>query len=372
MTRVQQLLPKAGLMAALVLSISACSEAKQTAEVKPGEAKENASTAYEAPRNSQGQPNLQGVWDFRTLTPLERPKAFGNKAVFTAEEQAAYRTAAVDATDVDKLREKTADTDAATDIEGAYNNFWMDYGTTMNEDRRTSLITDPVNGRMPKLTEEAVARMKADHARNHPVRAIVSIGVVDFLPAGPETLGLSERCLLSFNAGPPLIPSAYNNNLRIIQTPKHVVIFTEMIHDARIVPIDGSAHLPAEMTKWTGDSRGHWEGDTLIVETTNFTGKTPTFQLPLNLNEPEMNGVVGTGENFTLIERFTRTSDSRIVYEYTVNDPSTFTTPFTASIPLKATDGQMFEYACHEGNHGAAGMLSGARQTEKEAAAAAL
>ncbi len=374
MTRVQQLLPKAGLMAALVLSITACSEAKQTAEAKPVEAKESASanTAYEAPRNSHGQPNLQGVWDFRTLTPLERPKAFGNKAVFTAEEQAAYRTAAVDATDVDKLREKTAETDAATDIEGAYNNFWMDYGTTMNEDRRTSLITDPANGRMPKLTEEAVARMKADHARNHPVRAIVSIGVVNFLPEGPEKLGLSERCLLSFNAGPPLIPSAYNNNLRIIQTPKHVVIFTEMIHDARIVPIDGSAHLPAEMTKWTGDSRGHWEGDTLVVETTNFTGKTPTFQLPLNLNEPEMNGVVGTGENFTLIERFTRTSDSRIVYEYTINDPSTFTTPFTASIPLKATDGQMFEYACHEGNHGAAGMLSGARQTEKEAAAAAL
>ena len=359
MTRVRQLLPKIGLMAALVFSIATNSEAKQTE-----------STSYEPPRNSLGQPNLQGVWDFRTLTPLERPKSLGDKAVFSAEEQAAFRTAAIDATDVDKLREKTAKTDAATDIEGAYNNFWMDYGTTMNEDRRTSLIIDPPNGRMPKLTQEAVDRMKSNQARKPPVRAIVSIGITNFLPVGPEDLGLSERCLLSFNAGPPLVPSAYNNNLRIIQTPKHVVIFTEMIHDARIVPMDGSAHLPAEMTKWTGDSRGHWEENTLVVETTNFTGKTPTFQLPLNVNEPEMNGVVGTGENFTLIERFTRTSDSRVIYEYTVKDPSTFTKPFTAAIPLKATEDQMFEYACHEGNHGAAGMLSGARQSEKEAAAA--
>ncbi|MBL4780826.1 MAG: hypothetical protein JKX92_01180 [Porticoccaceae bacterium] len=356
MTRVHKLLPTAGLMATLLFSISAYAETAK-------------SSGYEAPRNSQGQPDIQGVWDFRTLTPLERPKALGNKAVFTAEEQADFRQKAVDATDVDKLREKTAETDADTDIEGAYNNFWMDYGTSMNEDRRTSLITVPNNGRLPKLTDEAMARMKTDHLRQTPVRGIVSIGLVDFRPVGPEALGLSERCLLSFNAGPPLIPSAYNNNLRIIQTPKEVVIFTEMIHDARVVRMDGSPHLPAEMTKWTGDSRGHWEGDTLVVETTNFTGKTPTFQLPLNLAEPEMNGVVGTGENFTLIERFTRTSDSRVVYEYTVNDPSTFTKPFTAVIPLKATEDQMFEYACHEGNHGAAGMLSGARQEEKEAAA---
>ena len=373
-----KLLPKAGLIAVFVLSITACSE-KEPVETKSEnqqvEAKsqtEAKSSGYTAPRNSLGQPDLQGVWDFRTLTPLERPKELGNKATFTEEEQAAFKSKAIDVLDVDKARDENAVTDADTDIEGAYNNFWFDYGTSMSEDRRTSLITDPANGRLPALTEEAVARMKQNHLRTFPVRDILSIGLVDFRPTGPETLGLSERCLLGFNAGPPLTPSAYNNNLRIIQTPKHVVIFTEMIHDARIVPIDGSPHLPAEMTKWTGDSRGHWEGNTLVVETTNFTGKTPTFQLPLNLNEPEMNGVVGTGENFTLIERFTRTSDSRIVYEYTVNDPNTFTTPFTAAIPLKATEDQMFEYACHEGNHGAAGMLSGARQSEKEAAAAAL
>ena len=368
MLQALKFLPKASLMAVFALSVTACSENKQT-EVKSEEAQaEVKSSGYQAPRNSYGQPDFQGIWDFRTLTPLERPVELGNKAVFTEEEQAAFKSKTIDVLDVDKGRDSNDVSDTNTDVEGAYNNFWFDYGSSMNEDRRTSLVISPENGRLPALTEEAVARMKQNHLREYPVRDILSIGLVGFLPAGPETLGLSERCLLSFNAGPPLTPSAYNNNLRIIQTPKHVVIFTEMIHDARVVPIDGSSHLPAEMTKWTGDSRGHWEGDTLVVETTNFTGKTPTFQMPINLADPSMNGVVGTGENYTLIERFTRTSDSVIVYEYTVTDLSTFTKPFTVAIPLKASDSQIFEYACHEGNHGAAGMLSGARQEEKETA----
>ncbi|RLA51934.1 MAG: hypothetical protein DRQ65_07430 [Gammaproteobacteria bacterium] len=367
MTLVRNVFPTTGLMVVMAFSLSAYSKQDPAQANKAG---------YEPPRNSQGQPDLQGVWDFRTLTPLERPEALGDKAVFTAEEQAAVQAQAVEATDADKLREDTAETDPAKDIEGAYNNFWFDYGTTMNEDRRTSLITDPANGRLPKLTDEAVARLKASHAtseEHYPVRDIVSIGRVNFLPEGPEDLGLSERCLLGFNAGPPLIPSAYNNNLRIIQTPKQVVIFTEMIHHARVVPVDGSSHLPADMTRWTGDPRGHWDGNTLVVETTNFTGKSPTFQLPLNLSgDQSLNGVVGTGEDFTLTERFTRISDSRLLYEYTVDAPSTFTVPFTVAISFKATENQMFEYACHEGNHAAAGMLSGARQAEKEAAAAKL
>ncbi len=361
-------LPKASLMAVFAFSIAACSENKQAEVKSEDQAAAAKSAGYQPPRNSLGQPDLQGVWDFRTLTPLERPKALGDKAVFTAEEQAAFKTQTIEVLDVDSARDQSDIGDTTTDVESAYNSFWFDYGTSMNEDRRTSLIIDPKNGRLPALTDEAVTRMKQNHLRKHPVRDILSIGLVGFRPAGPETLGLSERCLLSFNAGPPLTPSAYNNNLRIIQSPKHVVIFTEMIHDARIVPIDGSSHLPAEMTKWTGDSRGHWDGDTLVVETTNFTGKTPTFPMPINLVDPSLNGVVGTGEHFTLIERFTRTSDSIVVYEYTVTDPSTFTKPFTVAIPLKASDSQLFEYACHEGNHGAAGMLSGARQEEKEEA----
>ncbi|RLA46166.1 MAG: hypothetical protein DRR06_05705 [Gammaproteobacteria bacterium] len=351
---------RAALIAALVVSLPAFSASAQ-----------NKSSNYEPARNAQGHPNIQGIWDFRTLTPLERPKTLGDKATFTAEEQEAFKEKAIDATDVDKLREHAA---AEQDIEGAYNNFWMDYGTTMNEDRRTSLIVDPPNGRLPALTPEAMAGLKKNLSRNPPVRDIVSIGLemATFRPEGPETLGLSERCLLSFNAGPPLIPSAYNNNLRIVQTPNYVVIFTEMIHDARIVPIDGRPHLPAEMEKWTGDSRGHWDGDTLVIETTNFTDKTPSFQLPLNLNELEMNGVVGSGRNMKLTERFTPISESRLVYEYTVNDPGTFTRPFTVAIPLRATEDQIFEYACHEGNHAMAGMLKGARQAEKEEANAAL
>ena len=359
MNPVSKLLPIAGLMAALIVPISNVSASDQA---KPSK--------YKPARNSQGQPDIQGVWDFRSLTPLERPKSLGNKAVFTAEEQAAFKKKAIDATDVDKLREASEanEVDAAQDIEGAYNNFWMDYGTVMNEDRRTSLIIDPKNGRLPALTQGALAQLKKNNLRQTPVRDIISIGLTKFRPEGPEVLGLSERCLLSFNAGPPLTPSAYNNNLRIVQTPKHVVIFTEMIHDARIVSIDGSTRPSSEMKKWAGNSRGHWEGDTLVIETTNFSGKTPTYQLPINLNDQALNGVVGKGD-YTLIERLTPISESRMVYEYTINDPSVFTKPFTVALSLRATEDQMFEYACHEGNHGLQGMLSGARQEEKEEAA---
>ena len=321
---------------------------------------------YKAPRTSHGHPNLQGIWDFRTLTPLERPKAFGDKAVFTKEEAEAFRQQAVSRNDVDNQ----GDIPAAFDVEAAYNSFWWDFGTEINEDRRTSLIVDPANGRVPALTAEAMAGMKESQKRIPPVREIGSLGMTSFRPAGPEYLGLSERCLLGFNAGPPLMPSAYNNNLRIVQTPDHVVLVTEMVHTARIVPLDGSPHLPAEMTEWSGDSRGHWEGDTLVVTTTNFTDKIPAFQMPFSIDNPTMSGAVGTGKTLKLVEKFTRVGEARIAYEYTVTDPQTFTAPFTAVIPLKASENQMFEYACHEGNYAMAGMLKGARQMEKEAMAA--
>ena len=366
-----KLLPVASLVAAIAVSITACSEGDQ-ANVSSSPAGDKAKgVSYEPVRNSQGHPDLEGVWDFRTLTPLERPKALADKAVFSsAEEEEAFREKAVALNDVDVQRDSMGD----FDVEGAYNSWWMDYGTELNEDRRTSLIVDPPNGRLPDLTPEALAGLKKNRLRIPPVRDILSLEMdnLTFRPEGPESLGLSERCLLSFNAGPPLMPSAYNNNIRIIQTPKHVVIFTEMIHDARIVPMDGSAHLSEDIQKWTGDSRGHWDGDTLVVETTNFTNKTPTFQLPLDLNELDRNGAAGSGETLRLTERFTRISDSRLIYEYTVDDSATFTKPFTVAIPLRATEGQIFEYACHEGNHAMEGMLGGARQMEKEEAAAAL
>ena len=360
MTQVRKLLTIASLSAVLVAPYSSSFASDKTKH-----------SSYEPVRNAQGHPDLQGIWDFRTLTPLERPLALADKAVFSSsEEEEAFRQKIVDGNDVDLNRDSMGE----FDVEGAYNSFWMDYGTELNEDRRTSLIIDPPNGRLPDLTPAALAALKTNRLRLPPVRDILSLEMdnLTFRPEGPESVGLSERCLLSFNAGPPLTPSAYNNNLRIVQTPKHVVIFTEMIHDARVVPMDGSAHLPEELQKWTGDSRGHWDGDTLVVETTNFTDKTPTYQLPLNLNALDRNGVVGSGKNMQLTERFTRISESRLVYEYTVNDPSSFTKPFTVAIPMRATEDQIFEYACHEGNHAMEGMLKGARMMEKEQSSAAL
>lgn len=340
-----------------IISLAACSDNSQSPETT------SAAAGYQAPRNSHGQPDLQGVWDFRTLTPLERPVALGDKATFTQEEAEAFRQKAIESNDVDHNRDAMGE----FDVEGAYNAWWMDYGTEL-EDLRTSLIVSPADGRLPDLTPEALAGMKRDLKRIPPTRVVVSLEMDNrvWRPEGPEVLGLSERCLLGFNAGPPLIPSAYNNNLRIIQTPDHVVLVTEMIHDARIVPLDGSPHLPEDMRRWSGDSRGHWDGDTLVVETRNFTDKTPTFQLPLDLNNLERNGVVGSGKNMHLTEKFTRVSDSRVMYEYTLDDPQTFVEPFTVAIPMKASDNQMYEYACHEGNYAMAGMLKGARLLEKE------
>ena len=366
MIHTRKLLPVAGLVAAIVISITACSEGDQ-AKASSSPAGEKGSS-YQPARNSLGHPDIQGNWDFRTLTPLERPKALGDKAEFSAEEAEAFRQRAIAINDTDN--KKDLDLPAEADVEVPYNSFWLDYGTAMNEDQRTSLIVDPPNGRLPELTPEALAGMEEARLRNPPVREFVSIGLTTFRPVGPEVLGLSERCMVGFNAGPPLIPSAYNNNIRIVQAPKHVVIFTEMIHDARIVPIDGRPHLSKDISKWSGDSRGHWDGDTLVVETTNFTDKTPTFQLPLDLTDPTMNGTVGSGKTLHLTERFTRTSDSQLVYEYTINDATTFTKPFTVAIPMRATEDQIFEYACHEGNHAMQGMLGGARQLEKEEAMA--
>ncbi len=360
MTFTNRLLPIVGLMAALVASVSVFAGSDQAQ-----------ATSYKPARNAQGHPNIQGNWDFRTLTPLERPAAMADKAVFSSpEEEEAYRKRAIALNDVDVQRDSMGD----LDVEGAYNAWWMDYGTELNEDKRTSLIVNPTNGRLPELTSQAKAGLKKARLRKHPVRDILSLEMdnLTFRPEGPESLGLSERCMVSFSGGPPLVPSAYNNNLRIVQTAQHVVIFTEMIHNARIVPINNSPRLPAEIERWTGDSRGHWDGDTLVVETTNFTDKTPTFQLPLNLNNLDRNGVVGSGKNMTLVEKFTPISESRLVYEYTVNDPNTFTKPFTVAIPMRATEDQIFEYACHEGNHAMPGMLKGARQMEKESATAAL
>ena len=326
------------------------------------------STEYEPERTAWGSPDLQGVWDFRTLTPLERPPELADRAEFTAEEAEAFRKTTLELYDSDNR----GDDRGIVDVERAYNAVWLDVGTELSEGLRTSLIVDPPDGRLPALTEAAVARRKEQNdLGTPPARDLFSSAKVlaspeTFRPPDPESLGLSERCLVGFNAGPPLSPNVYNNNLRIVQTPDHVVLVTEMIHDARIVPIDGPAHLPADIRRWSGDSRGHWEGNTLVVDTTNFTDKTAAFQLPYNPENDPVEGPVGSGLHLHLTERFTPTGEDRLRYEYTIDDPTTFVQPFTVAITLRATDDRMYEFACHEGNYSAPAILRGARLLEKE------
>ncbi|MEE2637579.1 MAG: hypothetical protein VYE68_10135 [Acidobacteriota bacterium] len=302
-------------------------------------------------RMAWGAPDLSGVWDFRTITPLERPAELADKEVLTAEEAAAFTQQAIEGRNADRR-----DGGARRDVERAYNDFWWDWGNDLTDDRRTSLIVDPADGRIPALTPEAEMWQRAQRdAGVRPVRAPVLIGS----PAhGPEDLGLSERCMLGFNSGPPMLPSAYNNNVQLFQTPDHVVIFNEMIHEPRIVPLDRRPALPDTMRQWIGDARGYWDGDTLVVESDNYTDKTGSFYTIVTS--------YGSGETLHLVERFTRVDDDTLLYEFTVDDPDTFVASLTAAIPMQRTDGPLFEYACHEGNYGMTNLLTGARVQEAE------
>jgi len=301
-------------------------------------------------RTPWGAPDLGGVWDFRTITPLERPAALKDKPVLTAEEAAQFTRQSAEGRNADRR-----DGGAQRDIERAYNDFWWDWGDSLTSDLRTSLIVDPPDGRIPDRTVAAQEHARASRQDGiRPVRARVLIGS----PAhGPEDLGLSERCMLGFNSGPPMLPSAYNNNVQIFQTPNHVVILSEMIHEARVVPLDGRPSLPDGMRQWMGDARGHWDGDTLVVESDNYTDKTGSFYTIV--------GTYGSGESLHLVERFTRVDTDTLRYEFTVDDPETFTAAFTAAIPMQRTDAPLFEYACHEGNYGMTNLLTGARVQER-------
>ena len=294
----------------------------------------------DAPRTAWGQPDLQGVWDFRSITPLQRPERLENQEFLTEEEAAELEQAAV-ARDAAAWDREARRTEAGGNV-GAYNNFWMDRGQKAVGTRRTSLIVDPPNGRMPEQTTAARERagVRRDYRREHPAD-------------GPEDFSNGVRCILGFNAGPPFTPSAYNNNMQLFQTPDHVVVVTEMVHTARIIPLDGSPHLPSNVQQWSGDSRGHWEGETLVVETTNHTDKTRWR---------------GSTPDMRLVERFTRVDAETLLYEFTVTDPTTWTAPWTAAVPLLLHPEPMFEYACHEGNYSMGVMLAGTREEEKAAA----
>jgi hypothetical protein len=272
------------------------------------------------------------VWSFATLTPLERPAEFAGKAYLTNKEAAEYAKRSIEQRNKDSREGSGSDADVAR----AYNDAWWDFGT--NATNQTSLVIDPPDGKLPALTAAGEKRKaERDEARNRPAR-------------GPEDRSVGERCILGFNSGPPMMPSAYNNNVQIFQTANTVVLLNEMVHNARVVPMDGRPH--GSIRQWVGDSRGHWEGNTLVVDTINFTDTGTGFRgIPTDLN-------------YHLIERFTLRDANTLVYEFTVDDPTMQTKPWTASVPMVRSNEAMYEYACHEGNYGMVGILSGARAEE--------
>jgi hypothetical protein len=304
-----------------------------------------AADGYIAPRTEWGQPDLQGVWNFSSNTPMQRPIRFGDRQFLSDDEIAAAQAlrAAAD-----------ANSDAALPIEGvdgSYNDFWVE-NAGIGSNARTSHIVYPADGRLPALVEGVTSQQGvyggATTGDSRPVR--ISVGGIG--TDGPEDRGLSERCLVGFNAGPPFVPSLYNNNVQIFQSKDSAVIMTEMIHDARIVPIFAAgasqADLDARLGLWSGDSRGYWDGDTLVVETGNFNGFTSSF------------GAAGTSADKVLTERFTRVGPYTVDYEFTIDDPSTYTDKFTAIVSMTNVAGQLYEYACHEGNYGMVNILRGA------------
>jgi len=292
---------------------------------------------WSQPRTPDGQPDLQGVWSNATLTLLERPAAFAGREFLTEKEQAEKEKA---------LQPRTRES-AGTEAHYDFLQFGLDpLQAKRASSRRTSLIVDPPDGRIPPLTPEARKRAAAR------AEARKRSGPFD----GPESRSLSERCILMPGEGPPMLPEAYNSNIQFQQGPGYVAILQEEIHDARIIPLDGRPHLRPNIRQLMGDSRGLWEGNTLVVNTTNFTDKT-NFR--------------GSSENLHVVERFTRVDEDTILYEFTVEDPTTWTRPWKAELSMVKTKGPIFEFACHEGNYGLANNLSGARAQEKTAEEAA-
>jgi len=296
-------------------------------------AQPSSSAGTPAARTADGQPDLQGVWDFGSVTPLQRPAAMGDKAFLTEEEASALETQAAAG---------RVDRPPRAGDPGSYNQFWFAGGTTVAGTRRTSLISDPPDGQLPAYTAEGEARMaaRADaRGRN----------------AGPEDRDVDERCILGFNSGPPMLPGAYNNLVQLFQVPGYVVILNEMVNDVRVIPLDGRPTLPSHIRQWKGDSRGHWEGETLVVETRNFRDIGTAHPAP------NMELLEALGPQLHLTERFSRRDGDTLLYAFTIDDQTAFAQPWSVETTMTKTPDPLYEYACHEGNYGLFNILAGAQ-----------
>ena len=326
-TRVTALSAAVFMAAGLASSAASAQSAATAAPAEP----------YSVPRTSWGDPDLQGVWDYRTITPMERRPELGDRAFYTDEEVAQLEGRAA--------RRMDKPPDENTPVGLVHAEYLTDPGRFVDESRRTSLIVEPANGRMPPLTPEAQARQDRNRANGAPPRAG---GRADSY----TDRSLLERCITRASAGAPL-PTLYNNNIRITQAPGYVAIVHEMVHETRLVPLDDSAF--GNVRSYLGESRGHWEGDTLVVESRNFNGKAP---------------MRGAGQNLRVIERYTRVGPDKIDFKVTFEDETQWTQPWTAAYSMRTGEGELYEYACHEGNYGLRNILENARDEERKAAGA--
>jgi hypothetical protein len=289
-------------------------------------------------------PSFEGIWNSASLTPFQRPAELGTKEYYTEQEAAIYEK-----NKAQEVNRDRRDGGQEADIARAYNELWFDRGSKLARTRRTSMIIDPPDGRVPPMTPEARKKFQA-------IQEKFAVHPAD----GPEDRPLPDRCLMFSQSGPPMIPGNYNDLYQIVQTPEYISILAEMGNQVRVIPLDGRPHLPGNVQEWMGDSRGHWEGDTLVVETLNF-----------RFNDRSRFGVQYDGmtdKNLRITERFTRTSRDSILYRATIDDPTVYTKPWTMEVSLEKSDGPVYEYACHEGNYGLAGVLAGERAQEKRAA----
>jgi hypothetical protein len=284
------------------------------------------------------RPNLEGTWNSATATPLERPAQFKDKPFFTPEEAAGWERQVAQ-------RNEEPPPDAKRTGTGTYNTFYREFGERVVKTLRTSIVTDPPDGRIPPLTPAAAERKRQRIER-------LKLG------EHPEELGLQDQCLAFLTAGPPMLPYTYNSNYEIVQTKDAIVIYAEMIHDARIIHLDGRPHLPSSIRSWLGDSIGRWEGNTLVVDTTNFNDGGGFYG--------DAGGNFGWDRNLHVIERFSLFDADTLLYQFEIDNPTAFTRPWKGELTMTRTTGNIYEFACHEGNYSLTNMMRGYRAVERK------